>query len=324
MKISKELKSGIIVIISLALVFWGFSFLKKKNYFVTSEVYYSEFENIQGLTPASIVTINGFQVGNVSNIEFNPEKKGNIIVAFNMNKDFSFSKKSTTKITSSLMGGAELSIIPNYEGENAVSGDFLIGITDYGMLNSLTTKLAPLDDKLNATLQDADQLLINLNAILDTKTQQDLKAIIANLNRTLKHFEGASVALEKMLVDGQPKLKTILSNADGAVANFATISNDLKKSDFTGKLSETVTKLNTSLTKFDGLMEGMNSGKGSIGKLLKDEKLYNNLTKASKELEELLREVKLHPKRFVHLSVFGKKDKGYKANTEEKDTKKED
>ena len=319
MKVSKEFKSGIIVIIALFLVFWGMGFLKKNNYFTTSEVYYSEFENIQGLTPASIVTINGFNVGNVSSIEFNPKKKGFLIVTFSMNKEFTFSKHSTTKITAGLMGGAELSIIPNYEGENAVSGDFLKGVTDYGMLNSLTSKLAPLDEKLNTTLKDANQLLLNLNTILDPKTQQNLKATISKLNNTLSHFEGASVALEKMLVDGQPKFKSILTNADGAVADFSTLSNDLKKADITGKLTETVTKLNTSLAKFEGIMAGMDNGNGTIGKLLKDEKLYNNLTKASKEMEELLREVKLHPKRFVHLSVFGKKDKGYKVNTEIKD-----
>ena len=315
LKISKELKSGIIAVIALALSFWGYNYLKKQNLFTTANVFYSEFDNIQGLTEASIVTINGFQVGNVAAINFDPKKKGKLIVTFNMNEDFTFSKKSTTKITPALMGGAELSIIPSYEGENAVSGDYLKGTADAGMLNSLSDKLVPLEDKLNLTLKDADKLLVNFNNILDDKTQGDLKAAISNLNVTLKHFKGASISLEKLLADSQPKISSLLTNADGAVSNFKTLATDFQKADLAGNLNQTMAKLNTALEKFDGLMANMNDGKGSIGKLLKDEGLYNNLENASKELEELLREVKLHPKRFVHLSVFGKKDKGYVKDT---------
>jgi len=315
LKISKELKSGIIAIIALALSFWGYNYLKKQNVFTTDTVYYSEYANIQGLTTASIVTINGFQVGNVKNIQFNPKKKGNLIVTFSVNEDFSFSKKSTTKITPALMGGAELSIIPSYEGEQAKSGDYLKGSSDAGMLNSLTDKLAPLETKLNATLANADKLLVNFNTILDDKTQQDLKQAIANLNVTLKHFKGASVSLEKLLGNSQPKIDSLLTNADGAMLSVKKLANDFQKADLAGNLNQTMSKLNTALAKFDVLMTNMNNGKGSIGKLLKDEGLYNNLENASKELEELLREVKLHPKRFVHLSVFGKKDKGYVKDT---------
>ncbi len=311
MKLSKELKSGIIAIIALILMYWMYNFLKKQNMFTTDTVFYSEFDNIQGLTPASVVTINGFNVGNVKTIQFNPEKKGKLIVQFSMNENFSFSKNSITKITPGLMGGAELSIIPSYEGEKAVSGDSLKGTSDAGMLNSLTDKLAPLETKLNATLADADKLLVNFNSILDDKTQQDLKSAIANLNSTLQHFKGASISLEKMLAESQPKINSLLTNADGAIANFQTLASDFQKADLAGSLNQTMSKLNTTLEKVDVLMANMNNGEGSIGKLLKDEGLYNNLENASKELEELLREVKLHPKRFVHLSVFGKKDKGY-------------
>lgn len=311
MKISKELKSGIIAIIALVLGYWGYTFLKKQNLFSTSRVYYSEFNNIQGLTPASIVTINGYQVGNVISIKFNPGKKGSLIVGYSLSSDFEFSKKSTSKILPSLMGGAELQIVPNYENEIAVSGDFLEGTSDAGMLSSIANKLTPLEGKLNATLTDADKLLINLNTILDTKTQQDLKSAISNLNKTLNHFSGASISLEKLLNDSQPKLSALLTNADSAMASFNILATDFQKADLSGNLTQTVTKLNTALEKFDALMSDMDKGKGSIGKLLKDEGLYNNLEKASKELEELLKEVKLHPKRFVHLSVFGKKDKGY-------------
>ena len=316
---SKEIKSGIIAIVALALTFWGYNFLKKQNVFSTSKVYYSEFNNIQGLTPASIVTINGFHVGNITNIKFNPKKKGTIIVAFSMNTDFTFSKNSTTKITPGLMGGAELSILPNYEGEDAVSGDYLKGSSQAGMLSSLSEKFSPLENKLNTTLEDADKLLVNFNNILDEKTQLNLKASIANLNATLSHFKNVSKSMEEMLANNKVKFGVILDNTKDATKNLKTMTADFEQAKLANGIKETITKLNTSLANVDVLLKNFNAisndmsnGKGSIGKLLKDEGLYNNLENASKEMEELMREMKEHPKRFVHFSLFGKKDKkGY-------------
>ena len=319
MKISKEIKSGIIAIVALSLTFWGYNFLKKQNLFTTDKTFYSEYNNVQGLTTSSIVTINGFQVGNVTNIKFNPEKKGNLIVAFSLSNDISFSKNSTTKITPGLMGGAELSIIPSYDGEESVSGDYLIGSADLGMISSLAEKISPIENKLTATLSGADVLLKNLNQVLDKKTQQNLRESIVNLNATLKHFKGVSKSMEEMLASNKAKFSVIMDNTSAATNSLKTMTSDFEQAKMATSIKETISKLNTSLANVDVLLSNFNkistdmsNGKGSIGKLLNDDGLYNNLENASKEMEELMREMKEHPKRFVHFSLFGKKAKEYK------------
>ena len=319
MKISKEIKSGIIAIVALSLTFWGYNFLKKQNLFTTDKTFYSEYNNVQGLTTSSIVTINGFQVGNVTNIKFNPEKKGNLIVAFSLSNDISFSKNSTTKITPGLMGGAELSIIPSYDGEESVSGDYLIGSADLGMISSLAEKISPIENKLTATLSGADDLLKNLNQVLDKKTQQNLRESIVNLNATLKHFKGVSKSMEEMLASNKAKFSVIMDNTSAATNSLKTMTSDFEQAKMATSIKETISKLNTSLANVDVLLSNFNkistdmsNGKGSIGKLLNDDGLYNNLENASKEMEELMREMKEHPKRFVHFSLFGKKAKEYK------------
>ena len=319
MKISKEIKSGIIAIVALSLTFWGYNFLKKQNLFTTDKTFYSEYNNVQGLTTSSIVTINGFQVGNVTNIKFNPEKKGNLIVTYSLSNDISFSKNSTTKITPGLMGGAELSIIPSYDGEEAVSGDYLIGSADLGMISSLAEKFTPIENKLTATLSGADVLLKNLNQVLDKKTQQNLRESIENLNTTLKHFKGVSKSMEEMLANNKAKFSVIMDNTSAATNSLKTMTSDFEQAKMATSIKETISKLNTSLANVDVLLSNFNkistdmsNGKGSIGKLLNDDGLYNNLENASKEMEELMREMKEHPKRFVHFSLFGKKAKEYK------------
>jgi phospholipid/cholesterol/gamma-HCH transport system substrate-binding protein len=251
-------------------------------------------------------------------ISFDKKKKGYFIVKFNITKDIQFSKNSIAKIippTISGMGSAELAIIPDFKGEPAKNGDFLPGQVAPGLMDTLSQKIDPLNNRLNAVLENTDKLLVNLNNTLDPSTQQNIKSAINNLNATLKHFKSISKNFDVMLTENKTKFNSILANADATSKSMVKITGDLEKSDITKSLKNTMTKLQESLNNFNGILAKVNKGEGSMGMLLKDEGLYNNLENASKEMEELLREMKLHPKRFVHFSLFGKKDKGYKKDT---------
>ncbi len=315
LKLSRELKTGIVAIVIISLSFWGYSFLKGQNLFNSSpRTYFAEYNNVQGLNTASSVTINGLQVGKVVNIVFNPNEEGTLIVEFGVDNDFKFSKNSKAKIYSaSLMGGQSLAIVPSFEGENAVSGDFLKGEIESDIFSSVGEKLNPLQAKLENVIVSADSLMLGLNQTLNADARKNLKSTFANLNATVANFRKSSVTLDALLSENKEKLGSSLANVEIATDNFAKLSDSLANAN----LGQTIKKLQSTITSFDAVIAGIDRGEGSIGKLMKDEGLYNNLENASKEMEELLREMKLNPKRFVHFSLFGKKAKEYNPKEEE-------
>lgn len=316
MKISRELKTGIVAILIIAASIWGYNFLKGQNLFNTSpRTYFAEFNNVQSLNTASLVTVNGMKVGKVIEITFNKNvnKRGQLIVEFGVENDFQFSKKSIVKIYSaSLMGGKSLAIVPSYEGENALSGAFLKGEVESDIFDSVGDILNPLQAKLESAIVNADSLLLGLNQTIDKDTRKNIKNTISNLNTTVSNFKKSSVSLEELLSENKDKLGASITNVEIATGNFAKISDSLVNAN----LSQTITKLKSTISNFDNILAGIDRGEGSIGKLMKDEALYSNLENASKELEELLREMKENPKRFVHFSLFGKKEKEYNPNEE--------
>ena len=316
MKISREFKTGFVAVGAIALFIWGYNFMKGRNLFDGNiTTYFSEYKNVQGLNSASKVTINGLQVGKVQNITFNvdPEKKGHLIVEFSMESDFEFSKNSVVKIYSDgLMGGKALAIVPSYEGEKAIRGDFLKGEIESDIFSSVSEKLNPLQAKIENMIVTADSLLVGLNDIIDGKTRTNLKNSIAQFNQSMENFKDITVGIDEIIAQNKESLTKTLSNAEKVTGEFTTLTKSLNTELEKANIAETVNELQTTINNINTVIANLEKGEGSLGKLLKDEKMYTNLTNASKELEDLLREMKEHPKRFVHFSLFGKKDKeGY-------------
>ncbi|MEQ6124798.1 MlaD family protein [Pseudotenacibaculum sp. MALMAid0570] len=310
---SREVKTGIVSVIIIALFIWGYNFLKGQNLFeASSRVFYIEYDNIRGLNKASTVSINGLQVGKVSEIDFNtsPEKKGKLIVKISLDNDIEFSKESIVKIYSTgIIGGEALAIIPSYEGEIAVSGDYLTGEIESDIFTSVGQTLNPLKAKVERVIIEADSLLIALNDVLDTDTRKSFKRTIRGFETTVSSVNKTLNSLNQMIDSTGSGLDVTLENTKTITENFAKISDTLVNSN----VGLTIKTLQGTLDNVNGLLEGIEQGKGTIGKLVTNDSLYVNLTNASKELEELLREMKLNPKRFVHFSLFGKKAKGYNA-----------
>lgn len=316
MKITRELKTGVVAIAVIALFIWGYNYLKGQNLFdAASKTYFTEYSNVQGLNTASIVTLNGLEVGKVIAINFNPDpaKRGWLTVEFSVETNLEFSKNSIARIYSaSLMGGKSLALVPSYEGETAKPGDFFKGEIEADVIASVSENLKPLFEKVGKAVVSADSVLVGINEIMDAKTKADLKSGIAELNATISNFNAISKSVNEMVATNKVKIGNTLTNAVLMTNNFAKLSDSLANSN----LGATIKNLETTVNSLNGILANAESGKGTLGKLLKDEEMYNNLTSASKELDELLREMKLHPKRFVHFSLFGKKEKAYVPETE--------
>ena len=308
MKITREVKTGILAIGAIMLFVFGYSFLKGTNLFQDSRVFYVKYENVEGLAKSAPVTINGFNVGKVNDIGF-ANASGGLIVRFTVENDFVFSKSSKVRIYSDgLIGGKSLGIFLEYDPENiAKSGDTLSGSIDGGMLDAVTKALGPLQDRLTTSLTSIDSLLYSVNYILDEDTRVNLKQAIKNLNGTMSSLNGASGKLNTLLANNSGKLDSTFTNLNEMSLNFSKFSDSLAQIQ-TGKL---VADLQDVISRFDGIVTDLDNGEGTVGKLLKDEKLYTNLEGASKQLEKLLQDVRLNPKRYVHVSVFGKKQKEY-------------
>ncbi len=310
---SRELKTGFIAVVVIALFVWGFNFLKGENIFAKNQrIYFVEYDNIQGLKKSSVVTINGLHVGTVIDIEFNkdPKKKGKLVVELLIENDFEFSKNSIAKIYSaSLMGGQSLAIIPSYEGELALSGDYLTGEVESDIFSTVGEKLNPLQAKLESVIVSADSLLLGLNQTLTIESRKSLNRSIKGLEFTIGDVRKTLGSVNQLLDSSKVGIKNTFDNTRVITENFMKLSDTLVNAN----IGLTIKKAQKSLDYINDLMAGVARGEGSFGKFVKDETMYNNLTRMSKEMEELIREMKLNPKRFVHFSLFGKKAVSYDA-----------
>lgn len=310
MKITREIKTAILVIASIVLFIWGYSFLKGKDLLADYKTFYVVYDNVEGLTNSASVTINGLIVGKVSKIDFS-DNSGKIKVELQIKNDFPFSKSSEILIYEpGLIDKKQIMIVPNFnDSAVAEEGMAFKGGVKKGMTDLVAEKLEPLQQKVEKVIASTDELLKNVNDILDSKTKENLRNSIANLDATLTEIKGAAKSANAMLAENKGTINSAMTNIDKASANFSKISDSLAKAN----IGQTVKNLEKSLANVDKIMADVQAGKGTLGKLAKDETLYNNFAKTSKELELLLQDMRLNPTRYVNVSMFGKKNKPYKA-----------
>ena len=304
MKLSKEVKTAILVILGIVFLIFGINYLKGKNLLDSTQTFYTQFD-YNGLTNSSPVTIKGNQVGRIQSINYDYET-GKTNVAFTIDEALRFSKNSKIRMYElGIMGGNGIAIIPADDTDYASSGDTLVSEVELGLVQSLTSNFSGLGPNLDSTLKSADSLLSNLNKIVEDDSEKGLKSAIAELNSTLKSFKNVAYSFNSLVSKNDESLTSVIENFNEVSKDLATLSNDLKDAE----IAKTVNDLDQTLLNVNALLTGLENGDGSLGKLLNDDKLYKNLEVASAQLKELLQDFKLNPKRYINVSVFGGKNK---------------
>jgi len=315
LNLSKEIKTAILVISGVLLFIFIFYYLKGENLLDSSKKITAIYDNVEGLAPSSAVTINGHKIGKVQSIKFTNDRSGKLSVTMLIDNDFEFSINSKAQLyEAGLIGGKAIAIIPAFDGAVSVqSGDSLSSDVKPGLTDLVNQRLTPLQEKIEIMMVSADSLLMNLNDVFDTKTKKSIKLSISELSGTIASFKSTSESLNGMFIDNKSAIGETLTNFNKISSDLTTLTSSLAASD----LEAIMANLKSTISNFDQLLSSIEKGEGSVGKLMTDDAIYNNLEGATKQLELLLEDMKLNPKRYVHFSLFGKKAKQYDAEGNE-------
>ncbi len=307
-RINKQAKTGIIVVIATILFIWGFNYLKGKDILKSYNTYYTVLDNVEGVVKSTPVTLKGIPIGTVKDLHFTPDMT-NTVMVLNIDREYNFPKDSRVKVYGgNIMGGKSVAIVPGNDKELTKDGDTLEVLKMPGMFDLVNDKITPLQEKLESSLTSLDSILHGVNNILDKPSQNNIKSGLADLAVTLKHFKNTSKELDQVFSQNKNNINNTLQNFHKISQDFNQLGDSLKQikvGKITKELEQSIAELNKSL-------KSLNSEEGTAGKLMKDKKLYKNLTKATKELELLLKDLRQHPKKYVHFSIFGKKEKNQK------------
>ncbi len=320
MKISNETKIGALTIIAVALLILGFNFLKGKSLFKSGNYLYAKYADIKGLAPSNAVYINGFQIGSVSEIESANKTVTNIVVTIKLKEEYDIPGNSVAIINSNPLGSPSIEIDLGNSTTFIKNNDTIATTNNPGVLGTLTSKLAPVADQVTVTLHSLDSLLNNFNAVLDIKTKGNLQSVIGNLSSASAALITTSASLNKLLDTQSGDLAAILANLKSFTSNLsgnnATLTRTLNHVDsLTNNLAHlnldsVMMQVKAATTKLDSAMTAINSTKGTVGALLYDREIYNNLNNTVVSLHTLTDDLRVHPRRYVNISIFGKKDKG--------------
>lgn len=294
-------------------VIFGYSFLKSTSLFDDDMTLYAVYKDVGGLQNGTAVSINGKNVGSVNSVKWK-DTAGNLLVTFTVNRDLAFSNNSKVELyDTGLIGGKGLRVNPVFDGPPIENRDTLVTSVKASLSEVADQKLSPILEKFESALTDVDSVMLNVNEVLDVKAKRDLREAISGLNELVASLNGSATKLNRLLGANEEKLNNSLTNFETMTSNFAKLSDSLNEAG----LGRTIANLESTVANLDKLMASVQSGDGSLGKLMKDEELYNNLNSASSELDLLLQDFRLNPKRYVNVSVFGKKQKEYSVPEED-------
>jgi len=320
MKKNRNLIIGIVFVFGIALIYWGINYLKGLDIFTMSKTYYVEYPNVNGLLSASPVLISGYKVGQVQDISLKKDYSGYLEVKFNITEKIDIPENSIVRIESADLLGTRSIVIELGSSEKiAKPGHFFKGEIERSLREEVSMEMLPLKVKIESLLSSFDSVLVIVQYLFNEETREDIEKSFESIRQTVNNLERASSTIDTLLRAQQYRLSNIFANIESITLNIRNnnkqIANIIKNF---SELSDTLLAANIKSTFYnlDKVMSDMQSithkikkGEGSMGLLLQDDSLYNNLQKASAELELLLEDMKNNPNRYLHFSVFGRKKK---------------
>ena len=299
MKLTKEIKIALVAIVGILIMYFGINFLKGMNLFSTNNAYYMTFDDIQGLGASTPIYADGYKVGTVDGLEYDYKENGPIKVKVDINKDLRIPQGSKAEIVKDLMGNLQVNLLlANNPRERVEPGGIIPGAVNGGMMDK-AANLVPVVEKM---LPKLDSILTSVNALLAdpalAASLHNVETITSNLTVSTRELNMLMAGLNKQVPGMVRKANGVLDNTNRLTANLASLD-----------VQGTLNKVNQTLESAHQFTEKLNSNQGSLGLLMNDTKLYDNLTSTMGHADSLVIDLKAHPKRYVHFSVFGRKDK---------------
>lgn len=299
MKLTKEIKIALVAIVGILIMYFGINFLKGMNLFSTNNTYFITFDDIQGLGASTPIYADGYKVGTVDGLEYDYKENGPIKVKVDINKDLRIPQGSKAEIVKDLMGNLQVNLLlANNPRERVEPGGIIPGAVNGGMMDK-AANLVPVVEKM---LPKLDSILTSVNALLAdpalAASLHNVETITSNLTVSTRELNTLMAGLNKQVPGMIGKANGVLDNTNRLTANLASLD-----------VQGTLNKVNQTLESAHQFAEKLNSNQGSLGLLMNDTKLYDNLTSTMGHADSLVIDLKAHPKRYVHFSVFGRKDK---------------
>jgi len=299
MRLTKEIKIALVAIVGIMVMYFGINFLKGINLFSTNNAYYMTFEDIQGLGASTPIYADGYKVGTVDGIEYDYSKNGPIKVKVDITKDLRVPAGSKAEIVKDLMGNLQVNLLlANNPRQRIEPGGIIPGAVNEGMMGK-AADLVPVVEKM---LPKLDSILTSVNALL---ADSAIAASLHNVQTITSNLTVSTRELNTLMAGLNKQIPGMIGKANGVLDNTNRLTGNLANLDVQGTLN----KVNATLDQAQQFTEKLNSNKGSLGLLMNDTKLYDNLTSTMGHADSLVIDLKAHPKRYVHFSVFGKKDK---------------
>lgn len=314
-RIRTEVKVGVIALITIGAFIWGYYFLKGKDLFKSEDIYYAVYPNVNGLAESSPVIINGMKVGLVRDVRFVNDTNRSIFVTFSLPMGHKVPLMTVAEIYSlDLMGSKGIRLILYDTNAYHSPGDTLLMGLEQDLKEQVSAQVLPLKLKAEELLKSIDSVMIVIQYILNENARDNLAKTFTSIKKTIQNLEHASIALDTLMQNEKSKLSRIFSNIESisanlrnnndqlskAISNFADISDSLAQSD----LKNTIYNANKALTDANVILDKIKRGEGTMGMLLNNDSLYNNLERASLNLDKLLQDMRENPKRYLHFSIF--------------------